>query len=71
MLANFGKLGTVTFAAWAFLSFFEALSWVVLVALIIPWVDAYSVWRGPTKTIVEDHAKSFRRFRSRSRCPAP
>jgi hypothetical protein len=62
VLANFGKLGTVTFAAWAFLWFFEELSWVVLIACIIPWVDAYSVWRGPTKTIVEDHESVFAAF---------
>ena len=42
-----------------FLSLFEALSWVVLVALVIPWVDAYSVWRGPTKTIASHHADVF------------
>jgi hypothetical protein len=52
LLSNFGKLGIMAFAAWAFLWFFEEVSWVVLVACIIPWVDAYSVWRGPTKTIV-------------------
>jgi hypothetical protein len=61
-LANFGKLGAMTFAAWAFLWFFEELSWVVLIALIIPWVDAYSVWRGPTKTIVNHHASVFSAF---------
>jgi hypothetical protein len=31
----------------------------VLVACIIPWVDAYSVWRGPTKHIIENHAHVF------------
>lgn len=62
LLANFGKLGAMTFAAWAFLWFFEELSWVVLVAFIIPWVDAYSVWRGPTKAIVNNHASVFSAF---------
>jgi hypothetical protein len=60
--ANFGKLGAMTFLAWAFLWFFEDLSWVVLVAFVIPWVDAYSVWRGPTKTIVNHHATVFSAF---------
>jgi hypothetical protein len=32
---------------------------VVLVAAIIPWVDAYSVWRGPTKQIVTHHEHVF------------
>jgi len=61
-LANFGKLGAMTFLAWAFLWFFEELSWVVLVAFVVPWVDAYSVWRGPTKSIVNHHATVFSAF---------
>jgi hypothetical protein len=61
-LANFAKLGGMAFLAWAFLWLFEELSWVVLVACIIPWVDAYSVWRGPTKTIVNHHASVFSAF---------
>jgi hypothetical protein len=60
--ANFAKLGAMAFLAWAFLWLFEELSWVVLVACIIPWVDAYSVWRGPTKTIVNHHASVFSAF---------
>ena len=31
----------------------------VIVALIIPWVDAYSVFRGPTGEIVEKHPHVF------------
>jgi hypothetical protein len=57
--SNFCKLGALTLLGWWFLTFFEALSWVVLVALLIPWVDAYSVWRGPTKQITEGHAHVF------------
>src|SRR5439155_12202153 len=57
--ANFCKLGALTLLGWWFLTFFEALSWVVLVALLIPWVDAYSVWRGPTKKITEGHGHVF------------
>jgi hypothetical protein len=49
--SNFCKLFALTLLGWLFLSYFEAVSWVVLVALLIPWVDAYSVWRGPTKTL--------------------
>jgi hypothetical protein len=62
VLANFGKLGAMTFLAWAFLWFFEGLSWVVLIACVIPWVDAYSVWRGPTKNIVNHHEHVFSAF---------
>ena len=59
MLANFARLGATTLLGWWFLEFFEEVSWVVLVALIIPWVDAYSVWRGPTKQIVTHHEHVF------------
>jgi hypothetical protein len=58
-LADFAKLGAMAFAAFWFLGFFEALSWVVLVACIVPWVDAYSVWRGPTNHIVHNHRHVF------------
>lgn len=57
--ANFARLGATTLLGWWFLSFFEEVSWVVLVAFIIPWVDAYSVWRGPTKQIVNNHPDVF------------
>ena len=59
VFANFARLGAATFIAFWFLGFFDTLSWVVLVSSIIPWVDAYSVWRGPTKSIVEHHAHVF------------
>jgi hypothetical protein len=57
--SNFCKLAALTLLGWWFLTFFEAISWVVLVALLIPWVDAYSVWRGPTRAITEGHAHVF------------
>jgi hypothetical protein len=60
--ASFAKLAAATFLGWLFLDFFEEASWVVIVALIIPWVDAYSVWRGPTNTIVEHHKGVFERL---------
>jgi len=58
-VANFAKLGAMTLGAWCFLRFFEELSWVVLVAVIVPFVDSYSVWRGPTNTIVNKHVQVF------------
>jgi hypothetical protein len=57
--ANFAKFAAMTLIGWTFLLAFEELSWVVAVALIIPWVDAYSVWRGPTKAIVTHHVAVF------------
>jgi len=59
VFANFSRLAATTLLGWWFLGFFEAVSWVVLVALIIPWIDAYSVWRGPTKQIVAHHEQVF------------
>jgi len=53
--ANFAKLFAALFAGWAFLSLFEALSWVVIIALVIPFVDIVSVWRGPTHAITQKH----------------
>ena len=44
-LADFAKLGAMAFAAFWFLNF--------------PWVDAYSVWRGPTNHIVHKHHHVF------------
>ncbi|HEX3057514.1 MAG TPA: hypothetical protein VHP82_15380 [Gaiellaceae bacterium] len=52
---NFAKLFAAVFAGWAFLMLFERLSWVVIVALVIPLVDAVSVWRGPTHSITAHH----------------
>jgi len=57
--ANFTKLAAVTLAGWWFIHFFEAVSWVVLVALLIIPVDIFSVARGPTKVIVEQKPELF------------
>jgi hypothetical protein len=59
VFANFARLAACTLLGWWFLTYFESISWVVLVAAIIPWVDAYSVWRGPTKSIVKHHEGVF------------
>ncbi len=59
VVANFAKLAAMTFVGWSFLRFFEELSWVVLVACIVPLVDSYSVWRGPTKKIVTTQPQVF------------
>lgn len=57
--ANFAKLGAATAIGFWFLTYFESVSWVVLIAFIVPWVDAYSVWRGPTRQIVTKHQDVF------------
>ncbi len=57
--ANFLKLAATTTIAFWFLGWFESVSWVALVAVIIPWVDAYSVWRGPTHHIIKHEQHLF------------
>ena len=59
---NFAKFGAMTCLGWLFLKAFEELSWVVIVSLAIPFVDAYSVWRGPTHSITQHHAGVFTTF---------
>ena len=58
-LANFSKLVTMTFVGFWFLTFFESVLWVALVASVIPLVDALSVWRGPTRHIVDKQPEVF------------
>lgn len=60
--ANFVKLAAVLGAGWFFLSFFEDVSWVVLVAVLIIPVDIVSVARGPTRTIIEEQPQVFDRL---------
>jgi hypothetical protein len=57
--ANFVKFAAVSAAGWWFLAFFEEVSWVLLVAVLIVPVDIYSVFRGPTKVIVEQQPRVF------------
>ena len=62
VLANFAKLGAATTVAFWFLGFFETALWVALVALLIPIVDSYSVWRGPTRHIITERPEVFDAF---------
>ena len=59
VVANFAKLGAATAVAFWFLSYFESALWVALVALLIPVVDSYSVWRGPTRHIISERPEVF------------
>jgi hypothetical protein len=61
-LFNAAKLlAFVLFGYW-FLTLFEELWWIVLVALVIPWVDIVSVWAGPTHVVVEKRPDLFERI---------
>ena len=61
---NFCKLFGVTAIGFAFLRWFELLSWVALVASIIPVVDSISVFapHGPTNEIIKHHEHVFTTF---------
>ncbi len=56
---NIVKFFAIVLVGFWFLGYFETAAWVVIVSLVIPWVDAYSVWKGPTKVIVTHHAHVF------------
>jgi hypothetical protein len=58
-LFDLAKLAALTALGFWFLSVFEELWWVVLVACIIPIVDAASVWRGPTEYVVSEQPGLF------------
>jgi len=58
-LFNVVKLLALTAVGFWFMRLFEELSWVVLIAAIIPWVDALSVWRGPTDYVVSEQPSLF------------
>ena len=66
---NAAKLLTFTLAGFAFLELFQELSWVVLVAALIPWIDSFSVWRGPTREVMTKHPGLFDRISIAFRLP--
>jgi hypothetical protein len=68
-LFNVTKLLALTAVGFWFMTVFEALSWVVLISLIIPWVDVFSVWRGPTEYIVSEQPSFFDRVSISFRLP--
>ena len=59
VLFNLAKFFALVALGFWFLSWFETVAWAVLVAAIIPWVDAISVWRGPTEYVVEERPSLF------------
>ena len=61
LAANFAKLWAAVFAGWAFLYLFYEVWLVVLIAVIIPVVDAVSVFTpgAPTHEIVKNHISIY------------
>lgn len=58
----FLKLGAVTSLGFLFAALFESVVWVAGIAVVIPWIDAWSVWRGPTKHLVTERQELFTSF---------
>lgn len=59
---NIAKLAAFTFVGFALIWLFEALWWVALVAVLIPWVDIWSVSAGPTRHVIEERPGVIERF---------
>ena len=57
--ANVAKLACYALAGFTFLTLFEDLWWLTLVAVLVPWVDIWSVASGPTEYVVEQRPGIF------------
>ncbi|HEU0248076.1 MAG TPA: hypothetical protein VFR38_13415 [Gaiellaceae bacterium] len=60
--ANVAKLATYAIVGFWFLTLFEELWWIALVAVLVPWVDIWSVAAGPTEYVVEQQPGLFERI---------
>ena len=60
-VANVAKLACYALAGFWFLTLFEELWWIALVAVLVPWVDVWSVAAGPTEYVVEERPGVFER----------
>ena len=69
VLFNLAKFFALVALGFWFLSYFETVLWAALVALIIPWVDAISVWRGPTDYVVSEQPSVFENLSIAFRVP--
>jgi hypothetical protein len=69
VLFNLAKLFALVALGFWFLSYFETVAWAALVAVIIPWVDAISVWRGPTEYVVSEQPSVFENLSIAYRVP--
>lgn len=59
---NVGKLVTYALVGFAFLTLFEELWWIALVAVLVPWVDIWSVAAGPTGYVIDERPGIFERI---------
>jgi hypothetical protein len=58
-VANVAKLACYVLFGFWFLTLFEELWWLALVAVLVPWVDIWSVAAGPTEYVVEERPGIF------------
>jgi hypothetical protein len=57
--SNASKLACFVLVGFWFLSVFEELWWLAIVALLVPWVDIWSVFAGPTRYVTEEQPGFF------------
>jgi hypothetical protein len=57
--SNASKLACFVLVGFWFLSIFEELWWVALISLLVPWVDIWSVFFGPTRYVTEEQPDFF------------
>ena len=60
--ANVAKLACYALVGFWFLTLFEELWWVTLIAVVVPWADIWSVAAGPTRYVVEEQPGIFERL---------
>ena len=59
---NVAKLACFALVGFGFLTLFEELWWLALVAVLVPWVDIWSVAAGPTQYVVEERPGIFEKI---------
>jgi hypothetical protein len=59
VVSNACKLVCFVLVGFWFLSLFEELWWLTIVALLVPWVDIWSVSSGPTRYVTEERPGIF------------
>lgn len=59
---NVVKLIALALGGFWFVRLFDTLGLVVLIAVVIPWADIASVYRGPTQVLVEEQPGLFERI---------
>ena len=60
--ANASKFACFALIGFWLLTFFEELWWVALIAVLVPWMDVWSVIVGPTRYVIEEQPGFFERI---------